>query len=69
MGFYAESILSLPPTKHKLTPTINSCDPEDICDVKREDIQSAGSSLSQKPAQHLKELRERERESEECLTC
>ena len=37
-------------------PTIKSCDPEDLCDVNGNDIQAAGSSLSQESDHGLQKL-------------
>ena len=37
-------------------PTIEACDPEDLCDVHSDDIQAAGSSLGQESDHRLEKL-------------
>lgn len=39
-----------------LAPTVESCDPQDLRDVHSDNIQAAGSSLSQEPDHRLKNL-------------
>lgn len=37
-------------------PTIESCDPEDLCDINSNDVQSTGSSLCQESDHHFQKL-------------
>lgn len=39
-----------------LAPTIESCDPQDLCNINSDNVQAAGGSLSQEPDHRLKNL-------------